>query len=282
MEYNHDIQRLFMETLRFSALMVVHAKRLVRDDRWRMNPVMNTNELYFCIEGGFYLVIDENRYYIDKNKMVCIPANVYRDIYIEKGNTAEFYTMQFGFEAKGQSAFNYICPAIPVDITEYRSEAERLFGGMTKIGEPMSYTDVLRRIGFAGELLALYFEMTRPELKLPKHKSKIDFEKVITYIDAFYRREKISVAELAKLARVSEGYFRREFKKEYGVSCKEYINSRRLNGALKMLRESEESLKSIAKNFRYSDTAYLSRVIKKRTGLSPMEYRRRYIGNKQM
>lgn len=276
MEYSSDVQRLFMETLRFADLMVVHVKRLVRDHRWSTIPALNANEIYFCIDGEFQLVIDENVYKIDKNKMVCVPGNVYRSIHVESGDTVEFYTMQFYSEANGQSIFNFVELDQPVDMAGYRAEIDRLFGGMVEIGEPMSHAAVLRRVGYAGELLALFLEAARAEVKPPGHRSRIDFSKVMAHIDAFYKYEHISVAEMAKMARVSEGYFRREFKKEYGISCKAYIDSVRMEGALKMLRESDESLKSIAEDFKYSDTAYFSRVVKKKTGLSPTEYRKKY------
>lgn len=271
-----DEQKLFLETLRFTELNIIYAKKLVRDSKWHTNPVMNTNELYFCVRGGFHLVIDDKRYYIDKNKMVNIPANVYRDFYIEKGKTAEFYVTQFSAEARAKQFFSFINPIPAIDMTKHEAEVTRLFQGMADIGEPMTPSDVMRRIGYAGELLALFLDVGDAQIELPKHRSKIDFSSVMQYIDAYYRFEKISVKGLAGLARVSEGYFRREFKKEYGMSCKEYIESRRVEGVLKMLRESDESLKTIAKNWNYSDSAFLSRVIKKKTGLSPTEYRRKY------
>lgn len=274
--FDDNIRSLFMETLRFGSLNIIHAKKLVNGSSWKVNRIMNTNELFFVCSGGFHLVIDEQNYYVDKNKMVCIPANIYRDIYIEKDGFAEFYTMQFYAEAGGGSYFNYVEPMSPVDMTEYKSEIERLMDGMVDIGEPMSHSDVLRRIGLAGEVLALFFEVTCAKVKVPERKSHINFGKVMAHIDRNYRYKKLTVAELAAVMKVSEGYFRREFKKEYGMSCKMYIDSLRTEGVLRMLRESDATLKSIAENFRYSDISYLSRVVKKRTGMSPTEYRHKH------
>ena len=50
---------------------------------------------------------------------------------------------------------------------------------------------------------------------------------------------------------MSESYFRREFKKEYGISCKQYLDDLRMKGVLKALTESRSSVKDIADLFQY-------------------------------
>lgn len=275
-EFNNDEERLFFELLRFCSLKVIHSKKLINDSSWQVNHLIDTNELFFVCKGGFHLEMEGYNYYIGENQMVCIPANLYRNIYIEKGCTAEFYTMQFYAETGGTSYFNYVEHLPPVDMTEHKDEVERLFGKMDDIWEPMSHMAVLKRIGIAGELLALFLEKAEAKVKMSENKSRIDFSKVMAHIDRNYRYKKITMSELAGIAKVSEGYFRREFKKKYGIPCNMYINSLRIEGVLKMLRESDAPLKTIAENFVYSDTTYLLRVVKKQTGLTPMEYRRKY------
>lgn len=273
---NNDEESLFFSLLRFCSLNVIHAKKLTYGSSWQVNHLINTNELFFVRKGAFHLEMEGHSYNIGENCMVCIPANSYRNIYIEKDCTAEFYSMQFYAETGGVSYFNYIEHLPPVDMTDYRVEAERLFSALADIGEPMSHPSVLRRIGLAGELLAFFLEKAGAKAKIPEKRSHIDFGIIMAHIDRFYRYRKLTTAELAGLVKVSEGYFRREFKKEYGISCGMYINSLRIEGALKMLRETDAPLKTIAENYQYSDTTYLSRVVKQQTGLTPTEYRNKF------
>lgn len=273
---SQDIFDLFIETLRFGSISIIHSKIFTRDSSWRTKHVLDNHEIFYVIEGKLELVINETHYSIEKNTIFLIPANTYKDLYIKSNKKATFFCMQFKSEACGSQYFNYVpfCP--PIDAKSYEKDLEHIAKEMMSIGEPMSHYQVFKRLSLGAELLSIFFDLADPGNIIPTKKSRIDMQKIISHIDAKYRYENIKISQLAAILNISEGYFRKEFKKQYGVSCKTYINNRRMEGVLKMLRESNTPLCNIADNFMYSSSSFLSRQVKKYTGLSPTEYRKKY------
>ncbi len=81
-----------------------------------------------------------------------------------------------------------------------------------------------------------------------------------------------SVKEMAKLAYMSEGTFRKLFEKETGIPPNNYINIQRVREAKDMLR-SGQSVTETAFALGFSSSQYFSTVFKKWAGLSPSNYR---------
>lgn len=278
MQYADEQEKksIFMETLRFASLSIVYCKKYIEDSRWNTSHILNGNELFYVKSGCLHIAAESGQYIADQNKLFFSFANEYRSISIPKGTKAEFYIIRFDSEAGGTSYFNFVQSLPLIDAGDFAPRLDALFAQALKIGEPANHGQVFERIGCTGQILALLFQIAEADVKMPKRRSRINFSKVMAYIDRFYRYRKITIGELAALMNVSEGYFRREFKKEYGISCKMYIDSIRTEGALKMLRESDVPLKEIAENFHYSDAAYLSKIVKGRTGMNPLRYREKY------
>lgn len=83
-----------------------------------------------------------------------------------------------------------------------------------------------------------------------------------------------TVEDVADGTGVSRSTLFRQFKAEYGLSVKEYIDEIRLTKAARLLRMSVEPIKSIAKSCGYWDQLYFSRAFSKRYGESPTQWRR--------
>ncbi len=65
---------------------------------------------------------------------------------------------------------------------------------MADIGEPAAHSAVFRRLGLAGELLALYFEAVGQDtVLLPEQKSRIDFKQVMIHVERDYRFRTLTV-----------------------------------------------------------------------------------------
>lgn len=88
--------------------------------------------------------------------------------------------------------------------------------------------------------------------------------------------EKIYVEELAKLSYMNEQYFMRVFKKATGKSVTDYINSRRMQIAADLLRNTEKSISFIASATGSGDDSYFTKVFKKYSGYTPKEYRKQF------
>lgn len=90
--------------------------------------------------------------------------------------------------------------------------------------------------------------------------------------------ENITVSKLAALGYVSSSCFNRKFKKETGITPIEYLIEIRLERAKTMLRRKNISVTEIAMNCGFGSSAHFSSCFQSRVGISPTEYRDKYIG----
>ena len=67
---------------------------------------------------------------------------------------------------------------------------------------------------------------------------------------------------------ISVGYAQNVFKKATGESIIEYVNRRKIETAVEMLRANKLKLKDLASSLGVDDPAYFSRLFKKVTGVN--------------
>ncbi|MDO5407924.1 MAG: response regulator [Eubacteriales bacterium] len=91
-------------------------------------------------------------------------------------------------------------------------------------------------------------------------------------VDTEYMRE-ISIDELAGRFQISINHFNKIFKQFNGVPCKEYIINVRVEKAREYLKRPQLTVREAAALVGYIDSNYFSRIFKKKTGLTPLEYR---------
>lgn len=99
-------------------------------------------------------------------------------------------------------------------------------------------------------------------------------KKAKCYINSYYDK-KITVSDIAEFVHIDERYLYNIFKKETGVSPKEYLNRKRFSAACQLLENSELPVNEIAKSVGFSDPLYFSNFFKDRSGDSPVRYRKK-------
>lgn len=99
---------------------------------------------------------------------------------------------------------------------------------------------------------------------------------VIEFIKRNYSDEHLSIPMIAESLFASANYLSAVFKKEVGTTINHYITDYRISVAKQCLKDASIPMNSIAKMAGYSDAGYFAKVFKHRTGLRPIEYRRRY------
>ncbi|MBO9614069.1 MAG: helix-turn-helix domain-containing protein [Dyadobacter sp.] len=86
-------------------------------------------------------------------------------------------------------------------------------------------------------------------------------------------RQMHEVQQYASQLSVTPDYLSKIIKKHLGISCQEYILDKLLLEAKRLLVFSNLSSKEIAYHIHMDDPSYFSRIFKKKTGLTPNEYR---------
>lgn len=94
------------------------------------------------------------------------------------------------------------------------------------------------------------------------------------YIDQNYTRN-ISLDTLAERFYFSREYIGRVFRAQYGRGVYEYVQQVRMERAMRLLKDDELSLQSIAEHLGYSNANYFSKAFRKYYGKSPSACRGR-------
>ena len=99
-----------------------------------------------------------------------------------------------------------------------------------------------------------------------------EIEIIVQYIKNNYQ-QKISMQYLADVIHISQKYLYKKFIKIYGVSPQQYLIDTRIHAAEKLLRTTNYKIKEIAASVGYTSQLDFSNIFKKKTGVSPKEYR---------
>ena len=86
--------------------------------------------------------------------------------------------------------------------------------------------------------------------------------------------EPLRVRELAALAGFSAYQFEQRIRKIFQITAGQLIHKTRMEHAVRQLRQTEQSIATIALECGYSDQSAFTRQFRQAAGLSPSEYRR--------
>ena len=84
------------------------------------------------------------------------------------------------------------------------------------------------------------------------------------------------VAQMTRLSGLAERSFARRFSQATGMAPLEYVHTLRLEEAKQMLEAGEEPVEGVANEVGYEDAAFFSRLFRRKVGLTPVQYRRRF------
>ena len=112
-----------------------------------------------------------------------------------------------------------------------------------------------------------------------KEHSDESIKKAQLFIETHFQ-EKLSVEDLARRFTISRRNFIRRFKKATYNTPLEYIQRVKVEAAKKSMETSTFNINQIMYHVGYNDEKAFRRIFKKHTGLSPLEYRRKY--NREM
>ncbi len=102
-----------------------------------------------------------------------------------------------------------------------------------------------------------------------------DISAFLTAYVAEHYMEELTLCELAARLKYSLPYVSKRFKEDTGVNFVRYLQNYRVAQACRLLVSSDKTLSEIAEMVGYHDVKFFSGLLKRETGLSPSEYRRR-------
>lgn len=192
---------------------------------------------------------------------------------------------QFALEARVADPVRNIKNYCIIMNTLLRKAAEE--GGVHPLYLDSVSSDFARRIELLSSTAAaqkLMDEMMSGYCRLVKKNSlgrySVPVRKTLACIDADLASD-LSLSSLAAMQNISPGYLSSLFKKEMGQTLTDYVNSRRVDQATRMLRSGTLQVQTVAQYCGIPDVNYFSKLFKRYTGVSPKEFRQTLAGTKE-
>lgn len=247
------------EMISFHILDVV---ALRQENVYMQNGGRNFSALSFRIHADTRLETATATYHLTDNCVAYVPA---RTDYKRSAARDEMIVIHF-------DAIDYYTKEIEFFKAERPEVLKDLF---LEILQRWNKKDVGYKYKCAALLYEIIEECYRQNFHTKTENPKI--KNAVAYLHAHYTDENLSVETLAKKAYMSEVYFRKLFKKEYGVSPQKYVIKLRMQHAVGLISTGYYSLKEVADLSGYRDYKYFSVEFKKAFGVSPSEYLYNYV-----
>ncbi len=221
------------------------------------NTGRNFNAISFRISADAELSYKAQSLKAGDNSVIFAPANL---DYARKAKYDRLIAVHFNIQ-------NYIFE--DMEILEIKNP-EKLSGLFSSISEHWQG----RATGYIYTCNALlneiFAECYREHYSPKESKSKISAS--VSFINENFTNPDITLRKIAEVSYMSEVYFRKLFKAEYGTTPAKYISKLKINKAINLMATGYYSLKEIAILSGYSDYAYFSENFKKHKGCAPSEY----------
>lgn len=221
------------------------------------NEGRNFNAISFRLRSDTTLKTKLGEYHMHENYVAYFPARVdYRRI----ANSDELIVVHF-------------------DSTNYHTENIEFFEARSPERLKKLFENILtcwnqKELGYKYKCSALLYEIFA-ECYAQNYKEEVGKSKIkasVEYIHKSYKKSDLSIREVAERSFMSEVYFRKLFKEEFGISPQKYIINLRIQNAAGLISTGYYSLKEVAYMSGYTDYKYFSVEFKKNMGVSPSEY----------
>ncbi len=109
-----------------------------------------------------------------------------------------------------------------------------------------------------------------------ERKSRVHVEKALSLMEKSVR-ENLKVEDLAWKLGLSEEHFIRIFRTQVRMTPHQYFTRLKVEGASGLLMSTDKAVGEIATWFGFENQFHFSRIFKKCTGMSPIDYRKTYL-----
>lgn len=137
------------------------------------------------------------------------------------------------------------------------------------IYDPNQHAGLEAMLTFFGELGKRIAERNA---KQRKERSHDIVDRVHSYIHQFLHEE-LSLTKLAEIVYLSPPYLSRMYKQITGQGLLEYINETRIQRGKLLLKQTDKKIHDIASEVGFESAPYFTRLFRKKTGMTPQEYR---------
>ncbi|TSB47370.1 helix-turn-helix domain-containing protein [Alkalicoccobacillus porphyridii] len=224
------------------------------------------HSLIILKEPTGWIDLNGDIHHIDEDSIFFLHADIHKQQMIQFQQRVSGYHFQF-FSLKDKGKGNYEASSLACPQKLVTAQSLLLQSKAQEVMNHQTQDKMMSNILFQTLIHTLL-----NELKIEK---SVSIEQLIhksrEYIDNHYQLE-ITREQLAQMTGLNADYYSRKFKQRYQKSPIAYLNDVRLRQAKQRLIQTNEPIRSIAKQVGFSDEFYFSRKFKAKEGSSPTIY----------
>lgn len=240
-------------SVEFLSLTKLHQENVTRHNNGR-----SFDALSFRFHADTELVTEKSSQHVYDNYVCFVPAHVNYERIAKVDDLIAINCRVKGYNADDIECFS------PKNADKLQTLFKKAYDCWSKKGAGYYH----RCIGYFYQILA---ECAVQNAISEPSESKIQAS--VEFINANYAKSDLSIKKVASKSFMSEVYFRKIFKAEFGTSPQKYIIKLRLQKAAELIETGDYSLKEIALMSGYDDYKYFSSEFKQFFGTSPSEYK---------
>ncbi len=255
-------------------------------------------EIIFIIKGTSLINCNNKEYILEPGDLILFHPQAVHSIFSASNEPLKYGVLKFdisnlritsNYTPKLSSIFKCATddPCAPILLTSkaFKNSLESLFNNCI---EEIATKDYGYDIRFQSLVSSLLIEILRIWRKngfdtnnIPLTPYDTDsLHTILQYIDE-HSHESIKVEYLAEKCHMSYSYFAKKFHELYGQSCKDYIEFIRLSKVKDLLLFTNFDLNYISQETGFADCSHLIRTFKKKTGITPKQFRMKHVINKK-
>lgn len=238
----------------------------------------NVIELLYIYDGEGQYHVGRREYAVGAGDMIICNAQTLHGETMNLENTIQTYCIALS---------GVQLPGLPENclLSPERRPVVRMtrFKEMADVMMPNIYNIVQAEENQLGRQLAIsVLMMAWQELQLQQdsnnryvQRNELMVREITKYLDEHYTAP-LRMEDISKEFHLSVSYLSHMFKKETGLSPKQYIIHRRIGEAQSLLSESDIPIGQIEEQLGFTSSCHLTSTFKKYVGISPREYRQHF------
>ncbi len=238
------------------------------------------SKFFYIVDGLAVFKINDKEYIVSKGDLILIPPNIPHrwDFLRSNGTAPQKITMagfHFNLQTKDSDLFkllfiSYVCH---VDNHKYIIE---LFNKIFKSAQNENFSAKLKIISYILSILAYFLDHTTLPANDPP--SSVVY-KIMEHIKT-HLNHPINITELADLSGWTPTHLIRVFKQHTGYTPLQFALWTKMNYSVGLIENTTTPISEILEKTGFYDAAHFSKVFKRFFGLSPTEYRKKYLNEK--